>query len=65
VLAVLGVLVLEWAEPRLRTVGTATAQLGVPLLGVLPGPGGARFAARKVPLVAGPVYGRLAAPGRH
>ena len=61
-LAVLGVLVLEWAEPRLRTVGTATAGLGVPLLGVLPGPGGAAFAARKVPLVAGPIHGRLAAP---
>lgn len=62
-LALGGVLLLEWAEPRLRTVGVATAQLGVPLLGVLPGPGGnARFAARKHPLVAGPVYGRLAAP---
>jgi chain length determinant protein EpsF len=65
VLALVGVLVLEWAEPRLRTVGTATAQLGVPLLGVLPGPGGsARFAARKVPLVAGPLYGRLTGPRR-
>lgn len=64
VLALGAVVLLEMADPRLRTSEAAFAMLGQPVLGVLPLPGvkGA-FAARRVPLVATTMgLGRLAAP---
>lgn len=63
VLALGAVVLLEMADPRLRTSDAAFAMLGQPVLGVLPKPGvKGNFAARRVPLVAPLGLGRLAAP---
>lgn len=63
VLALGAVVLLEMADPRLRTSDAAFAMLGQPVLGVLPKPGvKGNFAARRVPLVATMGLGRLAAP---
>ena len=63
VLAIGAVVLLEMADPRLRTSDAAFAMLGQPVLGVLPRPGvKGNFAARRVPLVAPLGLGRLSAP---
>lgn len=63
VLALGAVVLLEMADPRLRTSDAALAMLGQPVLGVLPRPGvKGDFAARRVPLVAAMGLGRLPAP---
>jgi chain length determinant protein EpsF len=66
VLAVAAAIVLEYIDRRVRTDDEISEVLGLPLLGVLPGPGGTgHFASRRIPLVtSGRLLPRLPAPGR-
>jgi uncharacterized protein involved in exopolysaccharide biosynthesis len=62
-LAVVAVLALERLDPRLRTPGSVSELLDLPLLGVLPGPRGrGLFQPRRTPLVRPWRRPRLAAP---
>jgi len=52
VLAILAVILLEYVDRRVRTDDDISEVLGLPLLGILPKPGGkGRFASRRIPLV--------------
>jgi chain length determinant protein EpsF len=63
VLALGAAVLLEFGDPRVRTPYEASTLIEVPLLGVLPKPGGSgTFAARRTPLVMPKMIGRLAAP---
>ncbi|MGN6528617.1 MAG: GNVR domain-containing protein [Burkholderiaceae bacterium] len=65
VLAIAAVLLLEVADPRLRTEAAAAQALGVQVLGAVPRPDTAgSFRSRKVPLVGRPGVRRLAAPSQ-
>lgn len=60
-LAIGAVVALELLDLRVRTPDSASTMLGVPLLGVLPRPGGkGDFASRRIPLVAPKALGRVA-----
>jgi len=62
-LALGAVVVLEYGDPRARTVADTSQLLGLPMLGVLPKPGArGAFASRRVPLVMPKIAGRLPAP---
>jgi len=64
-LAIGAVVLLELADPRLRTSEAAYAMLGQPVLGVLPKPGvSGQFALRRIPLVGNLGQARLAGPRR-
>lgn len=64
-LALGAVVLLELVDPRMRTADAALELLGVPLLGVLPGPGDkGDFAVRRTPLVMNRPLGRLTAPSQ-
>jgi succinoglycan biosynthesis transport protein ExoP len=64
VLAITAVLMLEVVDRRVHTVGEVSNLLGLPLLGVLPKPGGkGRFALRRIPLVSSrAIFQQLPAP---
>jgi capsular polysaccharide biosynthesis protein len=64
VLAITAVLMLEVVDRRVHTVGEVSELLGLPLLGVLPKPGGkGRFALRRIPLVSSrAIFQQLPAP---
>jgi len=52
VLAIGAAMLLEFVDRRVRTIDEVSELVGLPLLGVLPGPGGkGRFAGRAIPLV--------------
>jgi uncharacterized protein involved in exopolysaccharide biosynthesis len=62
-LALMAVLALERLDPRLRTPGSVSELLDLPLLGVLPGPRGrGDFQPRRIPLVRPWKRARLPAP---
>lgn len=62
-LALGSVVLLEFSDPRARTVADTSKLLGLPMLGVLPKPGvGGAFAGRRVPLVMPKIAGHLPAP---
>lgn len=63
VLAAVAAVLLEFADPRLRTDASFTQALELPLLGVVPRPDAAsRFRGRRVPLVGRAPARRIAAP---
>lgn len=66
VLAIAAVILLEYVDRRVRTDDEISEVLGLPLLGVLPKPGGkGRFIGPRVPLVTSSGFlRRLPAPGR-
>jgi chain length determinant protein EpsF len=66
VLAVAAVILLEYVDRRVRTDDEISEVLGLPVLGILPKPGGkGRFASRRIPLVSsGRLLRRLPAPGK-
>jgi chain length determinant protein EpsF len=66
VLAIAAAIVSEYVDRRVRTEDEVSDVLGLPLLGVLPKPGGkGRFAGPRVPLVRGTgMLRRLPAPGK-
>lgn len=66
VLAIAAVIVLEFVDRRVRTEDELSEVLGLPMLGVLPKPGGkGRFTGPRVPLVsAAGMLRRLPAPGK-
>jgi chain length determinant protein EpsF len=66
VLAIAAVILLEYVDRRVRTDDEVSEVLGLPLLGVLPKPGGkGRFIGPRVPLVTSSGFlRRLPAPGR-
>jgi uncharacterized protein involved in exopolysaccharide biosynthesis len=66
VLAIAAAIVFEYVDRRVRTEDEVSDVLGLPLLGVLPKPGGkGRFAGPRVPLVrATGMLRRLPAPGK-
>ena len=66
ILAIAAALVLEYVDRRVRTEDEVSDVLGLPLLGVLPKPGGkGRFAGPRVPLVSATgMLRRLPAPGK-
>jgi uncharacterized protein involved in exopolysaccharide biosynthesis len=63
-LAIGAAILLEYADRRVRNVEEVSEVVGLPLLGVLPKPGGSgRFTAPRIPLVsARPLFRRLPAP---
>jgi len=63
-LAIGAAILLEYADRRVRNVEEVSEVIGLPLLGVLPKPGGSgRFTAPRTPLVsARPLFRRLPAP---
>jgi chain length determinant protein EpsF len=65
VLAIAAVILLEYVDRRVRTNEEISEVLGLPLLGILPKPGGkGYFALRRIPLVTpGRFLRRLPAPG--
>lgn len=67
VLAIAAAILLEYVDRRVRTDDEVSEVLGLPLLGVLPRPGGkGRFIGPRIPLVTtgGGLMRRLPAPGR-
>ena len=63
-LAIAAAMLLEFVDRRVHTVDEVSELLGLPLLGVLPKPGGkGRFASRRIPLVSSQAtFHRLPAP---
>jgi chain length determinant protein EpsF len=65
-LAIAAAVLVELIDRRVRTLGDAADALGLPLLGVLPGPAPRRrlFAQRRIPLLQQRILGQLPHPGR-